>query len=85
MYGVPIYVFGIYKHHRTLLYSWFLTVKSLSTYRSFRRPVLIYGVVIVSSVRGTGKTFMYFIFAEFALVCGIFLEKLGVSCFVRGK
>ena len=46
---------------------------------------LIYGVVIVSSARGIGKTFMYFIFAKFALVCGIFLEKLGVSCFVRGK
>ena len=39
MYGVPIYVFGIYKHHRTLLYSWFPTVKPLLTYRSFRRPV----------------------------------------------
>ena len=38
MYGVLIYVFGIYKHHRRLLYSWFPRVKSL-TYRSFRRPV----------------------------------------------
>ena len=45
----------------------------------------VYGVVIVSSARGIGKTFMYFIFAKFALVCGIFLEKLGVSCFGRGK
>ena len=33
MYRVRIYVFGIYKNHRTLLYSWFPTVKS------FRRPV----------------------------------------------
>ena len=39
MYGVPIYVFGIYKHHRTLLCSWFPTVKLLLTYRSFRQPV----------------------------------------------
>ena len=40
IYRVRIYVFGIYKHHRTLLYSWFPTVKSLLTYSSFRRPVL---------------------------------------------
>ena len=39
MYGVPKYVFEIYKHPRTLLYSWFPTVKSLLTYRSFRQPV----------------------------------------------
>ena len=40
MYGVLINVFGINKHHRTLLlYSWFPTVKSFLTYRSFRRPV----------------------------------------------
>ena len=37
MYGVPIYVFGIYKHHRTLLYSWFPTVKSVLTYTQMCR------------------------------------------------
>ena len=36
---VPIYVFGIYQHHRRLLHSWFPSVKSLLAYRSFKRPV----------------------------------------------
>ena len=40
MYGVPIYIFVICKHHITLLYSWFPMVKSLLTYRSFRWPVV---------------------------------------------
>ena len=38
-YRVPIYIFVIFKHHRIVLYSWFPSVKSLLTYRSFGQPV----------------------------------------------
>ena len=55
MYGVPIYIFGICKHHITLLYSWFPTVKSLFTNRSFRQPVELGGGSSASAVVGTPR------------------------------
>ena len=49
---VPIYIFGISKHHRVMICSWFPSVRTLPSYRSLRRPV------IYSSIKCRGMCYV---------------------------